>query len=77
MGAFSAAGSLFAYSSFDREDGQPDGVYVISPDGLNPILVAGSPDSPDPVSDPRWAVFVSWSSNGHILYKQAAHQVYG
>jgi len=57
-GAFSPDGNLIAYSSRLRDDGHSDGVYVMSPDGSNPRLVAGG------LVD--W--FISWSSQGRILY---------
>jgi Tol biopolymer transport system component len=58
-GAFSPDGKLIAYTSFLRDDGKPEGVYVMSPDRSNPQPVTG-----DGMND--W--FISWSSQGRILY---------
>ena len=60
-GAFSPDGKLIAYSSRLRGGGTPDGVYVMSSDGSNPRLVtSGAGDS-----------FVSWGSDGKILYDES------
>jgi Tol biopolymer transport system component len=58
--AFSPDGSLIAFTSDSRED-KADGVYVISPDGANARRVSG---------DGLPASFISWSSQGKILYVQ-------
>ncbi len=77
LGGFSPDGKLLAFSSRFRDDGQPNGLYVMSSDGSNVRLVAADAQSGDYASDPRTAEFVSWSSRGRILYVQAGHQVYG
>ena len=58
-GGFSPDGKSIAYTSWLRDDGKPEGVYMMSRDGSHPQPVAG-----DGVSD--W--FISWSSQGRILY---------
>jgi Tol biopolymer transport system component len=57
-GGFSPNGTLIAYTSMLRDDGNAPGVYVMSPDGSNPHIVAGGAGDS----------FVSWSSRGRILY---------
>ena len=69
-------GKLFVLRSSQREDGQPDGIYVMSPDGSNERLLASDARSGEYEGDPRTAQFVAWSSRGKLLYLQAAHQVW-
>ena len=67
VGGFSPNGKLVAYASRGRDDGKPDGLYVMSPDGSHSRLVA---------KDAPMAWFRSWSSQGRISYVQGV-QGYG
>jgi Tol biopolymer transport system component len=69
-------GKLTVSRSSQREDSQPDGIYVMSPDGSNEHLLASDARSGEYEGDPRTAQFIDWSARGKILYMQAAHQVW-